>query len=183
MAIFLLGVLALLLGGLLAFGLTRHTKPTPTPSIVAPTAISPSTTARTLTTEISGKGKIDVGSFSSRLPAGLTDITRTDSGGLHTLNFNHTSSSGSVGVQPKVAGESLQQLASIYGNPKTHKISGVSGGVGYMFTTLSGGRYSVIIIGRAKGQDIVVHLAGPASQIRSAKSLAKRIASGIAVNR
>lgn len=177
-----LAILAILVLGLFILGITRtHKTPPSSTTTVERTYTSPIVTSTTDTTEASAAAghAIDVGTFAVKLPKNSSGATRSDSGATHEIAFSKGTLAGSVSSNPATPGQPLSAFASLYGVPNEHKASNVAGGKGYIFVTVSGGRFSIIIIGRTGGQNLTVHLTGPSSQLARGKAQAKKIAASL----
>jgi hypothetical protein len=177
MAILLL--LAVLVGALLAFSLSHGHKVLPGSSSVPLTYTSPIVSPTTTTKKNVG-GSTDVGTFRVTLPKNSSNVTRSDSGETHEISFSKGLISGSASSNPATPGQPLAAFASLYGVPSKHVAKNVAGRRGYTFVSVSGGRFSVVVIGRAGGQYLTVHLTGPARQLSRGKALAATIAASLA---
>lgn len=171
-ALVLIGVLGL---GLALFGLSDEstTRPTTTGATSPTTGFFPPAVTGQVTDQ---EGVVDVGTFSIDLPEGASGVERSSSGNRDQLTFSIGQMNGAASSQESRPGESLDELASIYGPLKGKRVSKLAGNPAYLFSSTSGGRFSLVVLGRAQGRDYAIQLVGPAAELPRARQLALDLA-------
>jgi hypothetical protein len=176
-ALVVLGVVAVLLA---LFAFTRGGSSPSTSTAATPTETQPGGLPVTvIPTGPAAPGSATGGSFDLALPRGAAAVKRTSASGRDQVTFSVGSIQGAVSSQPVRVGESLDELASIYGKLKGHKRGDIAGKDAYVFTASSGGRFSVIVIGRKQGKDYTVQLVGPQKDFNRARALADKLGSSV----